>query len=100
MYRAVLDTCALVPSLQRDFLLQLATEDAFAPMWGTGILAELDYTLARLHEQRGIGDSEHRRSARRINPPQTPAQILDQLVERYRMHEVNDILRPLLPNLT
>ncbi len=48
MYRVVLDTCALVPGRQRDFLLQLATEQAYAPLWGTGILFELDYVLARL----------------------------------------------------
>lgn len=48
MYRVILDTCALVPGRQRDFLLQLATEEAYAPLWGTGILFELDYVLARL----------------------------------------------------
>jgi len=61
VYRAVLDTCALVPSLQRDFLLQLATEEAYAPVWGSGILFELDYVLAGLHDKRGITDSASRR---------------------------------------
>lgn len=61
MYRAVLDTCAVVPGLQRDFLLQLAAEDAYAPLWGSGILLELDYVLARLHEKRGVEDSDGRR---------------------------------------
>lgn len=50
-----------MPSLQRDFLLQLATEEAYAPIWGSGILFELDYVLAGLHDKRGISDSASRR---------------------------------------
>ena len=77
MYRVVLDTCALVPSLQHDFLLQLATEDAYAPVWGSGIIFELDYVLAGLYERRGITDSAIRRR-----------HFFDQLKEAFPRSEV------------
>ncbi|GAA2812657.1 PIN domain-containing protein [Mycolicibacterium pallens] len=78
MYRAVLDTCALVPSLQRDFLLQLATEEAYAPLWGSGILFELDYVLAGLHDKRRISDSAGRRQ-----------HLFDQLTQAFPGSEVH-----------
>lgn len=67
-----------MPSLQRDFLLQLATEEAYSPLWGSGILFELDYVLASLHDRRGITDSADRRQ-----------HLLDQLKQAFPGSEVH-----------
>lgn len=66
MFTALLDTCVLWPSLQRDFLLSLAAEGAYRPVWSHVILDELAYEEAVKLVRRGFELTEAESRARHL----------------------------------
>jgi predicted nucleic acid-binding protein len=66
VFTALLDTCVLWPSLQRDFLLSLAIEGMYRPVWSAVILEELEYHESRKLVGRGEQEPEAARRARHL----------------------------------
>jgi predicted nucleic acid-binding protein len=66
VFTALLDTCVLWPSLQRDFLLSLAVEGMYRPTWSSAILDELEHEERVKWIRRGETDSEAAGRARRL----------------------------------
>ncbi len=66
MFTALLDTNVLWPSLQRDFLLSLAVEGMYRPVWSAAILEELEYEEADKLVQRGEEEGRAALRAKRL----------------------------------
>ncbi|GAA1531509.1 PIN domain-containing protein [Kribbella lupini] len=59
MFAALLDTCVLFPSRQRDFLLSLAVQNLYRPLWSSEILDELVECEVEKHLTRhGLSEPE------------------------------------------
>lgn len=68
MFSAVLDTCVLWPSLQRDVLLSFAVEGLYRPLWSSAILEELEHHEAVKLRRRGdTPDDAARRAAHLVS---------------------------------
>lgn len=72
MERALLDTCVLLPSLQRDFLLEVAERGGYQPAWSTEVLREL-----RRNEERKL--------VKHDMPPEQAGRRADRLIQNMRL---------------
>ena len=66
MFTALLDTSVLWPSLQRDFLLSMAIEGLYRPIWSQAILVELVRVEADKRVRRGAEPEQARRAAEHL----------------------------------
>lgn len=66
MFAALLDTNVLWPSRQRDFLLSLAVEGLYRPLWSEAVLEELEYHEEQKHLKRGVPAAQAQNKAQTV----------------------------------
>lgn len=67
MFTALLDTNVLWPSMRRDFLLSLAVEGLYRPVWSSRLLEEIEYVeCAKLIKKHGLKPVEAAERAARL----------------------------------
>jgi predicted nucleic acid-binding protein len=67
VFAALLDTCVLWPSKQRDFLLSLAVQNLYRPLWSSAILDELYYCeFDKLTEKQGMAEAQAEAKAAKL----------------------------------
>lgn len=66
MFTALLDTCVLFPSTQRDFLLSLAAAGLYRPVWSSVTLLELETCEQEKLRDAGLPGEEVRRRVDRL----------------------------------
>ena len=86
MFAALLDTSVLWPSLQRDFLLSLAVEGMYRPLWSSEILTELEFCETEKLIKRGEQPDTAAARARHLIDQMTTA-FDDALVENWEPHD-------------
>lgn len=86
MFTVVLDTCVLWPSVQRDFLLSLAVETLYRPLWSETLLDELEYHEAAKLVARGADKADAEARASHLLKQMRSA-FEDALVEGWEPHE-------------
>lgn len=97
MFAALLDTCAIYPSVRRDFFLSLAVEGVYRALWSEAILDELreceyDKLAGRLglSEDEAKARAEHLIAQMRVAFPDAVVEGWEALEGTYGLPDVDD----------